>query len=138
MNKKKHIHVVAAVVEHEGRVLCVQRGATRYAYTAHRWEFPGGKVEPGETEPQALARELREELELDIEPQELITIVNHEYPDFCITMAAYRCQAASGEPRFVLREHRAALWLLPSQLDSLDWAAADKPIVEQLMLEGNQ
>ena len=130
------IHVVAAAIEHDGRYLCTRRGLTRYPYTSHKWELPGGKPEPGESEAEALRREIREELALDIEPLDAILTVRHDYPDFSIIMTAYRCRCiGDGEPRPVLREHSDALWLLPSRLLELDWAAADIPIVEVIVGE---
>ena len=131
------IHVVAAAIEHDGRYLCTRRGLTRYPNTSNKWELPGGKQEPGESEAEALRREIREELALDIEPGEAILTVRHDYPDFSIIMTAYRCRClGSEEPHPVLREHREALWLLPSQLPELDWAAADIPIVEEIVKQG--
>lgn len=122
----KHYHVVAAVIEHQGMILCMQRGETPFAYTAHHWEFPGGKVEPGETPEQALRRELLEELDYDVEVGQHIITVTHSYPDFIITLAAYHCTARSAH--LVLREHQAHRWLRPDQLMQLDWCAADVPI----------
>jgi 8-oxo-dGTP diphosphatase len=127
MTQRRHHHVVAAVIEVDGRVLCMQRGVTRYNYTSHLWEFPGGKVEPGETPQQALHRELMEEMELDVEVHELLATVTHDYPDFTITLEAYRCTAATRE--FVMREHAASRWLAWDELDSLPWCAADERLV---------
>lgn len=127
MNKRKHYHVVAAVVEVDGRVLCMQRGETRYAYTSHLWEFPGGKIEEGETPEQALHRELMEEMSLDVEVHELLATVTHDYPDFTITLAAYRCTA--DDTAMVMREHAASRWLPWDQLSTLPWCAADEKLV---------
>ena len=127
MNQRKHYNVVAAVVEVDGRVLCMQRGVTRYPYTSHLWEFPGGKIEPGETPEQALHRELLEEMDLDVEVHELLATVTHDYPDFTITLAAYRCTAPT--TAFVMREHAASRWLPWSELPSLHWCAADERLV---------
>ena len=88
MTQRKHYHVVAAVIEVDGKVLCMQRGVTRYPYTSHLWEFPGGKIEPGETPQQALHRELIEEMDLDVEVHERLAVVTHDYPDFTITLDA--------------------------------------------------
>ena len=91
---RKHYHVVAAVVEVDGKVLCMQRGKTRYTYTSYLWEFPGGKIEEGETPQQALHRELIEEMDLDVEVHELLSTVTHDYPDFTITLPSLTWCAA--------------------------------------------
>ena len=113
----------------DGKVLCMQRGTTRYSYTSHLWEFPGGKIEPGETPQQALHRELLEEMDLDVEVRELLATVTHDYPDFTITLAAYRCTAPTRH--FLMREHAAFCWLPWNELPSLDWCAADARLIEQ-------
>lgn len=127
MTARKHYNVVAAVIEVGGRVLCMQRGVTRYSYTSHLWEFPGGKVEPGETPEQALHRELLEEMNMDVEVHELLATVTHDYPDFTITLSAYRCTAPDKD--FVMREHAASRWLPWDELPSLDWCAADARLI---------
>lgn len=124
------INVVAAVIEHKGQILCMQKGATRYEYTTRHWEFPGGKIEAGETPQQALHRELLEEMDYDISIGEHLLTVTHHYPDFSINMAAYRCVAQ--DRHFAMREHVASLWLEPAQLLTLDWCAADLPIARLL------
>jgi 8-oxo-dGTP diphosphatase len=126
---RKHYNVVAAVIEVDGKVLCMQRGVTRYPYTSHMWEFPGGKIEPGETPEQALHRELLEEMDLVVEVHELLATVTHDYPDFTITLAAYHCTAATRD--FVMREHAASRWLEWADLPSLPWCAADEKLIEQ-------
>lgn len=127
MTTRKHHHVVAAVIEVDGRVLCMQRGENRYPYTSHRWEFPGGKIEPGETPEQALHRELIEEMELDVEVCEHLATVTHDYPDFTITLAAYRCVAST--TAFTMREHAASRWLPWNELSTLPWCAADERLI---------
>lgn len=126
----KHYNVVAALVKDGERVLCVQKGITRYSYTTHMWEFPGGKIEPGETPQQALKRELKEEMNFDIEVKGLVATVEHTYPDFSITMQAYLCAPMNME--FELKEHIASRWCTVEEMLRLDWCEADKPIVEAL------
>lgn len=127
MPSHKHYHVVAAVIEVDGKVLCMQRGVTRYSYTSHLWEFPGGKVEAGETPQQALHREILEEMDLDVEVHEHLATVTHDYPDFTITLAAYRCTATTTD--FIRREHAASRWLPWSELPTLPWCAADASLL---------
>jgi len=127
---KKHHNVVAAVVKHGGKILCMQKGLTRYPYTSFHWEFPGGKIENGETPQEALHRELLEEMEYDVRVGEHITTVEHEYPDFKITMAAYWCEASTKD--FIRKEHADHKWLTKEELDTLDWCAADVPIVKEI------
>ena len=128
--------VVAAVIEHEGEILCMQRGESRFPYTSHHWEYPGGKVEVGETPQQALHRELLEEMDYDVEVGDHLITVTHHYPDFSITLAAYRCTAR--DRKFVMREHAASCWLSPEQLLNLDWCAADLPIAKELLTNDRQ
>jgi len=127
-----HLHVVGAIIEYDGRVLCMQRGKGKYPSTDYKWEFPGGKIEPGETGPQALMRELREEMDLDIQITEddYFTSTHYVYPEFEITMDCYLCHA--GSPSFKRKEHIDHRWLLPQEVKTLDWAAADWPVVEKL------
>lgn len=129
----KHFEVVAAVIFNAGKVLCVQRGPGPYAYTALHYEFPGGKVEAHESREAALEREIAEELALEITVQRPLLMVEHQYPDFAITLHSYVCQSQSRE--LELREHIDARWLAPRDLGNLRWAAADVPIVERLMAE---
>ena len=129
MNTRKHYNVVAAVIEVGGKVLCMRRGETRYSYTSHLWEFPGGKIEAGETPQQALHRELLEEMDLDVEVREHLATVTHDYPDFTITLAAYRCTAPT--TAFTMREHEASRWLPWSELMSLPWCEADERLIAQ-------
>lgn len=134
----KHYEVVAAVIEHDDKVLCMQRNKAKFDYVSYKYEFPGGKVEAGEERHAALERELREEMDMDItiaESDYLMT-VEHTYPDFAITMHAYVCKLA--QPKFVMKEHVAFQWLLPEELGSLDWAEADKPIAARLQEDGSK
>lgn len=132
MTLRKHYNVVAAVIEVGGKVLCMQRGVTRYSYTSHLWEFPGGKIEPGETPQQALHRELLEEMNLDVEVHEHLATVTHDYPDFTITLAAYRCTASTRH--FDMREHAASRWLPWADLMSLPWCAADEKLIKNFSM----
>lgn len=123
----KHIEVVAAVIVRHGAYFATQRG---YGEFKGFWEFPGGKVEPGESPEQALRREIREELSAEIRVGELLTTVEWDYPDFHLTLHAFRCTLTAGDP--VLREHSAAEWLVPERLDSVGWLPADLQIVKLL------
>ena len=129
----KPIQVVAAVIIRDDKTLCVQRGKHIRDYVSLKWEFPGGKIELGENREQALRREIREELDVEIENLEYFMTVEYTYPDFHLVMYAYTCSIGKGEP--VLKEHVALKWLRVEELDQLDWAAADIPIVEKLMSE---
>ncbi|MCG9706335.1 (deoxy)nucleoside triphosphate pyrophosphohydrolase [Photobacterium damselae] len=129
MNKKQ-IEVVAAVLINGGQFLAVQRGESQLSYVSKKWEFPGGKVEAGETLVAAITRELEEELRITIaEPQFLLT-VEHSYPDFDITMHCFVVNVPTRE--LELTEHLDSRWLNKEQLWDLDWAAADVPAVEML------
>ena len=123
--------VVAAAIFRENRVLCVQRSKHTKEYISLKWEFPGGKVEVGESREEALVREIREELSVDIEVSEFLMTVEHTYPDFHLTMHVFKCVLNQGQ--ISLNEHVALKWLSTDELDQLDWAAADKPVVKSLM-----
>ena len=128
--KKKHYDVVAAVVLRDHSVLCLQKGHTRYDYTTFRWEFPGGKIESDETPDAALHREMLEELKMDVKVGEHLVTVNHEYPDFSITLSAYLCTVVT--PELELAEHKAYRWVPYSELMSLPWCAADVAIAQKV------
>ncbi|EQB9029957.1 (deoxy)nucleoside triphosphate pyrophosphohydrolase [Vibrio cholerae] len=127
---KKHIEVVAAALKNEGEFLAVQRAPSKLDYVSKKWEFPGGKVEAGETLVTAITRELDEELRIAVtEPQFLLTI-EHSYPDFDITMHCFVIEVPTRE--LELTEHIGSRWLSKDQLWDVDWAAADIPAVEKL------
>lgn len=128
----KHYEVVAAVIAYENKILCMQRGKAKFEYVSYKFEFPGGKVEAGEENLTALARELNEEMDMNvaISEKDYLLTVEHTYPDFAITMHAYLCKVE--RPDFVMKEHVSFKWLPVEELEPLDWAEADKPIVEWL------
>lgn len=121
--------VTCALIERGDRVLVAQRPPGREL--ALKWEFPGGKVEPGETAPAALARELREELGIDVEVGPEVAAVTHDYGRVVILLRAFRCLLRGGEPR--PHEHAALRWCAPAELAALDLAAADRPIVAEYL-----
>lgn len=127
----KTIKVVAGVVRNGSKFLCVQRGPHKFPYISEKWEFPGGKLEEGESSEAALKRELKEELELDVFNLSYLITVDHTYPDFRIIMETFLCDSTSVD--FVLNEHKTGLWLSPDQMTNVDWAAADVPIVNALL-----
>ena len=126
---KKHLEVVGAVFIEKGAVLAARRGESKYPYVAHKYEFAGGKIEPGESAEQALMRELKEELCADIRVVRPFLTMEHEYPDFTITLHTYLCEFLS---EFRNTEHEALAWLPLSKLDAEEWAPADAPAVEKL------
>jgi 8-oxo-dGTP diphosphatase len=105
----KHIHVVAAVIIHNKKILCVQRGPAKYDYISKKWEFPGGKLEEGETKLEAIVREIKEELHMDIQVDAFLMTVHHSYPDFQLTMDTFLCSSETDE--LTLTEHGAFKWL---------------------------
>lgn len=123
---KKSIEVVGAVIVSSGEVLCAQRGPN--GPLSGLWEFPGGKVEAGESRRQALAREITEELDCGIEVGDRITTTRHDYDFAVITLTTFWCVLTRGMP--AQSEHSALLWVPPEELASLDWAPADVPAVD--------
>ena len=131
----KHYRVVGAIIEYRGRVLCMQRPKGKFHSTDFKWEFPGGKIEPCETGPQALMRELSEEMDLhvSISENDYFASVHHVYPEFELSMDCYLVRIAS--PEFIRREHIDHRWLFPADMPALDWAEADWPVVEKITRE---
>ena len=124
----KAIEVVAAIIYKDGAYFTTQRG---YGEFEGMWEFPGGKIEPGESSEDALKREIQEELGVDIVIEDLICTTEYDYPSFHLTMHCYLCSVASDE--IELREHKSALWLTAETLDSVEWLPADKEVVDKLI-----
>jgi len=127
----KKVEVVAAVILFEDKILCVQRPISKLSYISEKFEFPGGKIEEGETQKEALKRELIEELNIIPEIENLFLTVVYQYPDFELTMHSYICKADSLD--ITLNEHISKKWLNKDEIKSLDWAAADLPIVDKLI-----
>lgn len=123
----KTVHVAAAVIRQGDTLFATQRG---HGSGRGRWEFPGGKTEPGETTEEALKREIREELETVIEPEERIAVIECDYPDFHLSMDCWFCRIVSGSPK--LTEHSSARWLRLSELDEPDWLPADRILIEKI------
>ena len=126
---RKRIEVVAAVIfDEQGRIFATQRG---YGEWKDWWEFPGGKIEAGESREQALQREIREELEAEIEVGELMKTIDYDYPNFHLTMHSFKCRLMGG---VTLKEHEAAKWLAPSDLSSVNWLPADEDFIKEMSI----
>ena len=123
----KTIHVVAAVICEKERIFATQRG---YGAWKDYWEFPGGKIEPGETPEEALSREILEELDTEIAVGEKLTTVEYDYPEFHLSMECFFASVTEGS--LVLKEHEAAKWLRPDELDTVCWLPADRIIIGSL------
>ena len=129
--EKGLIEVVAAVIYVGKKILCLQRGIGKFEYTSLKYEFPGGKIESGESPKDALRREINEELGICIRIKEKLITLSHEYPDFSINMQCYICE--TDEFQGNLTEHVGYVLLQQSELDKLDWIEADKLIVRLLV-----
>ena len=127
MTDKKVIKVVAAVIRDKDKIFATQRG---YGEFKGGWEFPGGKVEPGETSEQALVREIREELDTEIAVEKLLDTIEYDYPSFHLSMDCFWAKIVSGE--LVLKEHKDAKWLMRDEIDKVEWLPADVSLVEKL------
>lgn len=132
----RRIEVVAAVIfDEQGRIFATQRG---YGEWKDWWEFPGGKMESGETPQQALKREIHEELDAEIEVGELLRTIDYDYPKFHLTMHCFECRLKEQSPMtneqssYTLLEHEAAKWLAPNELQSVRWLPADEDLIDEL------
>ena len=127
MRNMKTIEVVAAIILKEGRIFATQRG---YGEFKGWWEFPGGKMEPGESPQEALKREIREELDAEVEVRELLETVEWDYPNFHLTMHCFICSLLSESLH--LNEHEAASWLTYETLRSVKWLPADEILLDRV------
>lgn len=132
MSEKKTVKVVAAIIRDGNRILATQRG---YGEQKDGWEFPGGKVESNETPEAAIVREIREELNADIEVTGFLTTVEHDYPNFHLSMDCFWARLAEGTEMKLL-EHEAAKWLSIENINSVDWLPADIKVVEAIIRVG--
>ena len=123
----RSIRVVAAIIEKDGKIFATQRG---YGDYKDWWEFPGGKIEPGESPEEALVREIREELDTEISVGDFLTSVEYDYPKFHMTMDCFMCSIISG--RLTLLEHEAARWLAADELWQVKWLPSDIRVIEEL------
>ena len=128
----KKTFVVAEIIINQDKILCVQRGFNKYNYISKKYEFPGGKIEIGESDEDALKREILEELSMDIEITNFFMTVNHQYPDFHLNMKAYECSCKNNT--VTLSEHIDYKWLEINELSKLDWAEAVFPIIKKLKI----
>lgn len=123
----KRIEVVAGIIKNGEKIFATQRG---YGEFKGFWEFPGGKIEANETHKQALARELKEELAIDVKVENFLCTINYDYPTFHLTMHCFYCSIVKGE--LTLLEHQSAKWLKTNELDSVKWLPADIKVIEIL------
>jgi len=123
----RHIRVACAIIERGGKVLCTKRSESMSLPL--KWEFPGGKINDGESPQECLKRELTEELGIEVSVGAPLTVSTYHYPTFSVTLYPFICKIASGE--IVLHEHAAMVWVLPEELQGLDWAEADLTVIEE-------
>jgi len=128
----KTIKVVAAIIVEKDKIFATQRG---YGEFKDGWEFPGGKIEPGESAREALIREIKEELDTEIEVGELFETVEYDYPAFHLSMDCFLCKVKSGD--LVLKEHEAAKWLTKETLFDVDWLPADLGLIKKMQARMN-
>ncbi len=123
----KTIRVVAAIIVDKDKIFATQRG---YGEFKDGWEFPGGKIEEHETPKEALCREIKEELDTEINVGDLLDTVEYDYPNFHLSMDCFMCTVKNG--KLTLKEHEAAKWLHKDELDSVDWLPADKGLISKI------
>ncbi|MCR5755110.1 MAG: (deoxy)nucleoside triphosphate pyrophosphohydrolase [Acetatifactor sp.] len=128
----KTIKVVAAVIKDNGRIFATQRG---YGDFKGGWEFPGGKIEEGETPQEALKREIREELDTEIVVGDLIDTIEYDYPTFHLSMDCFWCKIVNGD--LILKEHQAARWLDKDTITDVQWLPADIELVEKIKAQSS-
>lgn len=126
----KNVEVVAAIIIKDEKILAVQKGKAKFDYVSYKWEFPGGKVEVGESLEQAIQREILEELHIRVTPKDVLNTIEHTYPDFHLVMHCFICDYDDGEIQ--LTEHIELKWLDHSELSHLDWAEADIPVIPEI------
>ncbi|MGB3064304.1 (deoxy)nucleoside triphosphate pyrophosphohydrolase [Sphingobacterium thalpophilum] len=124
------LQVTCAIIEHDEKILICQRSAAMKLPL--KWEFPGGKIETGESKEDYLRREIKEELNIDIVIERALTVVEHHYPGFSLRLYPFVCRLTAGEPK--VTEHVQAKWVEIPQLPEYDWAEADLPIVQEYCL----
>lgn len=124
----KTIEVVAAIIHKDNCYLATQRG---YGDFEGMWEFPGGKIEEGESREEALKREIKEELDVEVKIEKLLCTVDYDYPNFHLTMHCYHCSIGDGKIR--LLEHQSAKWLTKDELSEVEWLPADIAVLERLL-----
>ena len=132
----KHLEVCGAILLKDHKILCAKRNAGKYEYVSYKWEFPGGKLEPGENAKQALHRELIEEMDVNISENDmkLFYVVEHQYPDFEMRMHCFICKMS--DEVINLKEHVDMKWSTVENIQDLDWAPADLPVVNALVKKG--
>ena len=127
--KQQHVHVACGIIEQEGLVLAAQRSATMLLPL--KWEFPGGKIETGESPEECLVREMREELGIGVAIGKALSPATHHYHNITVTLYPYTCRVADGT--ITMYEHHALQWIEPERMGELDWAAADIPVISEYL-----
>lgn len=126
---KRHLHVACAIIEKEGKILAAQRSAI--TTLPLKWEFPGGKIEAGESPEECLQRELNEELGVSVHINSAFSPSTHSYPDFTVTLYPFSCRVSEGI--ITMYEHHSLAWIEPERMSELDWAAADLPVISEYL-----